>query len=232
MISFADSVLETLWDVLPVSSIKEYMQKPLTDKYLPFTNEKFVDATKKDTLFLNSVKNFILLYSPLTLISFVCVNLLRRVSRIVRSFQSLKTFDFWMYLLVATVFQNSQYLMVYSSVHFRNSFSFDVTTKVLQFASIFVIFFVVVSLAMLLPMLLYFYGKKSVLFLNNLRFSNMSLLFMGIKYIAKPTCESILHSLLFDFPNVLIVFCSLFMIVLLTLEVKFAVSESKSVFWI
>lgn len=126
--------------------------------------------------------------------------------------------------------------MVYSSVHFRNSFSFDVTTKVLQFASIFVIFFVVVSLAMLLPMLLYFYGKKSVLFLNNLRFSKMSLLFMGIKYIAKPTCESILHSLLFDFPNIqktlLIVFCSLFMIVLLTLEVKFAVSESKSVFWI
>ena len=151
-------------------------------------------------MFIQNTKSYFIVFVPAVIILFVLVRFVVLKIDFLRKIQFFKMFTFWLFLLFMTVMQNCQYLLLYGATHFLNVFTFDFETKFIGFITIHAIFCIIFLLISLMPMLLYHYRRKCELFLGNLRFSNLSLLFMSIQLVAKPFCESILHTLLFNSP--------------------------------
>lgn len=141
------------------------------------------------------------MYLPVVLSFFLICNVLIHFFKVLRK-STLKIFSMWLYFVIIIVIQNSQKLIVYATVHFGNFFSLAYFVKWIHLFALFAVFVITFSIWSLIPMLFYSYHDKAILFLSNLKLSSISLVFMKIKFIIKPFCESLIHIFMFYSPGI------------------------------
>lgn len=217
--------------------MKNWVEEPYPlPNYGPYTNPKFHEIQRRDSMFIQNTKEFFVIFLPIVTIFFVVLNRLFYYLFKIKASNHIRLFSFWLYLLVLTILQNCQSLFVYSIYHFFNIFSFDFETKALHFLSLFLIALVFLGSALIFPMTLYFYRDKAKYFLSNMNFSKLSLITMFIRFFIKPLIESIIHICLYYHPNTqklllcltLLFFVSLFLV----LKVKIKIFLIKGLFWL
>lgn len=98
----------------------------------------------------------------------------------------LRIFSFFLYAIFLVIFQNWQQLLIISLSHLFNIFSFDFSTKMIQLASLFIISIIFILCISIFPMFYYFYRKKSIYFLSNIKYTSYSWFIMVLQFVLAP----------------------------------------------
>lgn len=137
---------------------------------------------------------------------------------------------------MVVVCQNVQRLELLILRHFEILFSFDTTTKLNHFFSLFLFGFFFLCIIALLPMSLYFHKIGIKFFIGNVYRIDGFYIFTFLSFTLKPILDTAFHILLFNFPGIqklaFIALCIIFNVIFVIFEAKKGLFKVKGIFWI
>lgn len=95
----ADLVESQMWKIIPQSAALDWISNPFPlPNYNIYTNPKFLEVERKDSIFFQNIKTFIIIYMPFTIVSFFLLNKLFYLLFNFKISSLLRSYSLWLYL--------------------------------------------------------------------------------------------------------------------------------------
>lgn len=226
---------ERIWAILPLSSVLTFVSDPLPlPTYYAYTNLKFSEKTRRDSIFWQNSKIFWLIFLPFTLLFFFLLN---KIFWLVSGFQLssyIRIFSFWLQFGVILCVQNMMTLGYYFMQNMLTFFNLSPMMKLLNCLSLFLFGCFLMFAFSFLHLSKYFYANLHRYFLNNCKPSHCSLFYSLLKHILKPLIDCFIHLLLINHPKTQLLLLSLTCLISfcfsLLMELSYNLSTSKLLF--
>ena len=186
---------DKVWNLVTFGFLEDWLERSLgLPSYIPFTNSKYLEVERKDSLFWTNTKDYFTVYVPLIIVLFIILNrLFRLLSRCAISI-FLRVFSFKLYLLEMLFINNIQILFFLALRNFSSLFSLTAGMKWIQ--AMLIIFNGVAFITFI--SLFFFYRFQyewlSKYFLGNLYRVDGALPLIFFRIVIKPLCLSAVHS--------------------------------------
>lgn len=178
---------DNCWTIFPIPSLQNWISQPFDlPSYNAYTNVKFQEVERNDSIFLQNTKAFFLIFVPLTMTIFYFLNKLfyKLFEYSISSW--IRIYSFWLYLLFMIVFQNTHILVIYSFVHLQNLFQLGTSIFFVHIICVLLIGLIFICLVSLFPLSFYVYKHLTKYFLINVFFIDGCYVLTFVRFTIKP----------------------------------------------